>query len=576
MKNKMISFAAIAALALGLVACAEELSDDRTYRPPTGEPGLGASFESKYNRYQKGQKHPGQNNAWKVQERWADTVWRNDRTHAQIVVWTNDDDYDDLSFAVSDLRNGAAVIDRQHVRLRFCSYILGDAEPMDCAAPDPRPEVWIADALTDTPPTRVTAEDPIKIWLSVDTPKDAAPGRYTGVFEVKSGGQTTHVLDIELLVADRVLPDVADWEFHLDLWQFPYALSGQCSPRVEMGSDEYFALMEPIYRTLADAGQKTITTYIKGGVFYAPDETMVRWTKRRDGSWSFDYTLFDRFVEKMMSWGITKQISCFSLAGWNRGVPYFDEAAGTDQELVFVDPTDTSGPERIGGAVYQATWNAFLDSFKAHLEAKGWFSRAVLYMDEIPHEAMREVIRVIREHDPAWKIGLAGSSLDAEMEAQMYDYSIFLTRQSQKSTPVRTFYTSCSHIHPNCYLTPQNSPAEMAWMAWHAAGNGYNGFLRWAYDNWRSGDPASARDTGATAGDASMVYYRNRTSDANGVVPSIRLELLREGIQDYEKIRILDDPQVNAFAAGIGETTASSAAFYVAAGEALLAKASVK
>lgn len=576
MKNKMICLATSLAMVLGIASCAEDLSDDKTYRPPKGEPGLGVSFESKYNRYQKGQKHPGQNNAWKIQESWADTVWLNDRTHTQVVVWTNDEDFDGLTYEVSDLTNGSNVIDKSHIKLRFGSYILGDAEPKDCSAPNPRPDMWIADALSDSPVTKVTVDDPIKIWMTIDTPKNAAPGTYTGLFEVKSDGETTHVLDIRLEVANRVLPDVADWQFHLDLWQFPYALAGQCSPRVEMCSDEYFALMEPIYRKLADAGQKTITTYIKGGVFYSSEDTMVRWTKKNDGTWSFDYTLFDKFVEKMMSWGITRQISCFSLAGWNRNVPYYDEASGTNTELVFVDPTDTGGADRIGGAVYQATWNAFLDSFKAHLGAKGWFSKAVLYMDEIPHEAMREVIRVIKEHDQSWKIGLAGSSLDADMEAQMYDYSIFLTRQSQKSTAVKTFYTSCSHIHPNNYVTPQNNPAEMAWMGWHAAGNGYNGYLRWAYDNWRTGDPASARDTGATAGDASMVYFLNKTSNANDVVPSIRLELLREGIQDYEKIRILNDPEVNAFAASVGEATGSSAAYYVATGEALIAKASVK
>lgn len=62
----MICLAASLAMVLGIASCAEELSDDKTYRPPKGEPGLGVSFESKYNRYQKGQKHPGQNNAWKV------------------------------------------------------------------------------------------------------------------------------------------------------------------------------------------------------------------------------------------------------------------------------------------------------------------------------------------------------------------------------------------------------------------------------------------------------------------------------------------------------------------------------
>ena len=88
-------------------------------------------------------------------------MWLNDRTHTQIVVWTNDDDYENLTYEVSDLTNGSNVIDKSYVKLRFGSYILGDAEPQDCSAPNPRPDMWIADALSDTPVTKVTAEDPI-------------------------------------------------------------------------------------------------------------------------------------------------------------------------------------------------------------------------------------------------------------------------------------------------------------------------------------------------------------------------------------------------------------------------------
>lgn len=561
---------------LGLASCAEELSDDKTYRPPKGEPGLGVSFESKYNRYREGQKHPGQNNAWKIRDTWADTVWLNDRAHTQIVVWTNDEPYEVLSYEVSDLICGTDKIAKSHLSLRFGSYIIGDEASGDCSAPNPRNEILIADALTPEPVTSVGAEDPIKIWLTVETPKTAVPGLYTGTFEVKSEGETTHVLEMKLLVVNRTLPDVADWEFHLDLWQFPFQLRQHCTPAVEMCSEEYFSLMEPIYRKLADAGQKTITTYIKDGAFNTGDQTMVGWTKRTDGSWSFDYTRFDRFVERMMAWGITKQISCFSLAGWNYGIPYYDEASGARQIMEFVRSDDTSGKDQIGSEAYKAVWTTFLDSFKTHLDAKSWFSKTVLYMDEIPHEDMRRVIALIKSHDPDWKIGLAGSSLDEQMESQMYDYSIFLTRQSQRSTPVKTFYTSCSHRHPNCYITPENSPAEMAWMGWYAAGNGYNGFLRWAFDYWRTGNPVDARDTGATAGDCHMVYYLNNTSDGNDVVASIRLCLLREGIQDYEKIRILNNPEVNAFAAGMDDATGGNPAYWVAAGEALIAKASVK
>lgn len=580
MKKTMTIAATLMALAIAMSSCEPNLSDDKTYRPPKGEPGLGASFESKYVRYQKGQKHAGQTNFYKVETEWADTVWRNDRTHTQIVVWTNDDTFSDLKYEITDLTGSGGAISRDNIKMRFGSYILGHAAPGSCTVADAA-RVEIADALSDTPINEVTAEDPVKIWLTIDTPKDVAPGVYNGTFTVR-GGETEHVLNISLTVADHTLPDVKDWNFHLDLWQFPYALMGQCSPAVEMGSDEYYALMEPFYRKLADAGQKVITTYIKGKAFYV-DDSMVKWTKTSSGEWSFDYTIFDRHVEKMMEWGITGQISCFSLIGWDPSIPYYDEAAGSDAVLTFkgINAENPDGDPVIGSTEYRLVWTEFLNSFENHLKEKGWFEKTVFYMDENNHEDMITVIDFIKEHNEEWKIGLAGSSLEAEDEAKMYDYSIILGRQSTKNTPVTTFYTSCSHIRPNSYLTPVNNTAELPWLAWHAAGNGYDGFLRWAYDNWRTADPADAADTGATAGDCHMLYRLNNSSTENGVLTSIRFELLREGIQDYEKIKILNDAEVNAYAEGnficsdISQQV-TDAAEKVSRAEAILAKASMK
>ncbi|MDA9970776.1 GEVED domain-containing protein, partial [Flavobacteriaceae bacterium] len=60
----------------------------------------------------------------------------------------------------------------------------------------------------------------------------------------------------------------------------------------------------------------------------------------------------------------------------------------------------------------------------------------------------------------------------------------------------------------------------------------------WAFDYWKSPDPFDETYGGNTAGDFSMVY-RASNDFPNQVIKSIRSELLREGIQDFEKIRIL-------------------------------------
>lgn len=74
--------------------------------------------------------------------------------------------------------------------------------------------------------------------------------------------------------------------------------------------------MRPLMKMLANAGQKVITATLMHKPWNGQTEdyfdTMVTWMKRADGTWAFDYTIFDRWVEFMMSVGIDKQIGLFA------------------------------------------------------------------------------------------------------------------------------------------------------------------------------------------------------------------------------------------------------------------------
>ena len=78
------------------------------------------------------------------------------------------------------------------------------------------------------------------------------------------------VLDfkLNLQVVDYSLPAVSDWEFHLDLWQFPTVVIDRYNDqfpleKLEYWSDEHFRLLKPKYLLLADMGQKVITGHFK-------------------------------------------------------------------------------------------------------------------------------------------------------------------------------------------------------------------------------------------------------------------------------------------------------------------------
>lgn len=544
MKKIFLSSIILSLLTCVVIACTEGLPTDNWDKPasptePLVTTGLKASFESKFVRYSKGQQHEGQTAEEKVVTLWKDVLWQNDRTHKQIVLWAVDKKYSNLTYEVSDLVSDAGTISSSNIQLRFPSYVKGDKKALECGSYENRTTTLIADALSDEPVTTLTTQDPVKIWVTVNTPANAAPGIYTGTITVKSGEEATLTLKMELCVANHKLPDVADWKFHLDLWQFPFqmtTLRNANGGNIVPFSDEYFTMMKPFYQMLADAGQKAITTYIKDGAFNG-GQTMVKWSKNESGEWVFDYTDFDAFVTNMMEWGITEQINCFSLVGWNTYIGYKD-AAGRDQKLELT----------IGNDEFKNVWSAFLTSFKAHLKEKGWFDKAVLYMDEINDDQMKSVVALVKENDADWKIGLSGAGRnDDEVEAALYDYSTILGYDRQSTNTVSTFYTSCSQQFPNNYVTAETNPAEMTWMAWHALAKGFNGYLRWAYDYWTQNDVASAQDGSNAAGDFCMIYRSGNTSSAKPV-SSIRLELLREGIQDYEKVRILNDAELDAAA----------------------------
>ena len=61
----------------------------------------------------------------------------------------------------------------------------------------------------------------------------------------------------------------------------------------------------------------------------------------------------------------------------------------------------------------------------------------------------------------------------------------------------------------------------------------YDGYLRWAYNSWTKDPLRDSRFRTWAAGDCYLVYPDGRSST--------RLERLIEGIQDFEKIRILEE-----------------------------------
>jgi len=465
---------------------------------------------------------------------WKTSAWKGERVNAQAVVWSKTD-LSDVRITVSDLTSGSSVIPASAIKPSFVRYVMTDELNKDgrgaCGHRENKAE-WdssiVADVLYKPELKIIKANTTQPVWVQVWVPQTVKGGVYKGTLTVKGEDFTDLRLNMEVQVSERVLPAPGDWKIHLDLWQNPYAVAR--FHQTPLWSDAHFEAMLPVMKILAGAGQKVITATIMhkpwAGQTQDHFDSMIAKIKKIDGTWAYDYTVFDKWVEFMMGLGIDRQINCYTLIPWALTFDYFDQATGRIQ---FVEAQP-------GDAAYEDYWGVFLKDFASHLRQKGWFERTTIAMDERKMEVMQEAIQVIRRADPDFKISFAGN-YHKEIEPEIYDYCVPFNTQFPEETKqlrdkagkISTYYNCCAEARPNTFTF--SPPAEAVWIGWHAAQGGYDGYLRWAYNSWTTDPFRDSRFRTWAAGDCYLVYPFGYSS--------IRMERLIEGFQDYEKIHIL-------------------------------------
>ncbi|MCY1719344.1 DUF6067 family protein [Prolixibacteraceae bacterium Z1-6] len=456
------------------------------------------------------------------------TGWKNERVYAQLVAWSNDS-VPALSVQVSDLKSGKDVIKAEAIKPFFVRNVITDEFLGGCGYKTKKQETahLVADCLEEAPALYMREKSTRGVWFNIDIPADVPAGSYTGKVSVMAQGKKVKDLSLSVNVLDMHLPDPANWQYHLDLWQNPYAVARMHN--VELWSDKHFEYMKPLYKMLANAGQKCITASIIhkpwGGQTYDHFESMVKHTLKADGTWEFDYSIFDKWISFMMDLGIKEQINCYTMVPWGNKFYYFDE------KLV----RDTSFTAKPATEKYAWYWAPFLEDFTTHLNEKGWLEITAIAMDERPQEEMDGALKLIAQHS---KLKVASAAnYSAGLSEQIYDLCVALRHvpsennieERREKGQKTTFYVCCSEDRPNNFTF--SPPAEGVWQGWFSYAKKLDGMLRWAYNSWVEDPVQDSRFRTWPGGDTFFVYP--------GAKSSIRFEKVREGIQDYEKLKIL-------------------------------------
>ena len=459
-------------------------------------------------------------------------VWRGEKFNAAIRVTTSDK-VENLTVRCDGPVSGKHSISASMVKVNFLTDITGDElleQYNQCGGRDTvnYKAVRAADMIDNRVSVALEPGQSQSLWMSVSIPSDAVPGRYRGTVRFCEGEKELASLEYSVKVCDRVLPPLTMSPFHLDLWQNPYAVARYHN--VPLWSKEHFEYMKPVMKLLADAGQKVITATIMdrpwNGQTEDPFGPMVTKIKRIDGSWLYDYTIFDKWVEFMSSLGIDGQINCYTLIPWALTFDYFDQA--TDgKATIHAEP---------GSVEYETYWGNFIKDFAAHLRMKGWFEKTYIAMDERPEKSMAAALRLIKKVEPEFKVALAGNyhesiadDIDDLCIAFGAEYPEGVVESRREKGQISTYYTCCAEKFPNTFIA--SNPYEASWLPLVALARDVDGYLRWAYNSWTENPVKDARFRSWAAGDCYMVYPEG--------VSSVRFERLKEGLQDYLKAVIL-------------------------------------
>ena len=369
------------------------------------------------------------------------------------------------------------------------------------------------------------------VWLQIDVPQNAAPGLYTGLLSISAEGCGTVQQEITLEVEAANLPEPKDWKIHLDLWQHPQALARWHD--VELWSAEHFALLRPLMKRLADAGQKCITCTLLDEAWNAQTydwfPSMVRWVRGKDGQMRYDYAVLDAWIHFMHDdVGIREQISCYTMIPWHLSVKFFDEATGKYASVKAVP----------GTREYDELWAPFLRDFHAHMQQKGWADKTCIAIDERPDNYVRAAMKLIQENAPSFRVSSAVDKPSA-LTREVYNISPVITHagtalgellsERKAAGKITTFYVCLHPQKPNTFT--HSVPAEAEWLGLFAAANHLDGFLRWAYNSWNRNPFETTDFVHWPSGDCFLVYPGNRSS--------VRFERLRDGIEAFEKINLL-------------------------------------
>ena len=380
------------------------------------------------------------------------------------------------------------------------------------------------------------------VWLTVHVPEKTPPGVYRGSISAKTAAGAGSELLLEVAVHSPVIPSPDSYRLGVDFWQDTNSLAMQY--KVDRWSPAWWGLVEAYLKDMAAHGEDVIQV----------DRSFFDWTKAADGTFTFSYDRFDKYVELCLRLGIRRHIEYLQMFnGRGPSEVWFVGADGAAQKVV-------ANPGEDG---FNVPWLAFAKDFATHLKARGWWDMLWVCPTDEPQDIYGEptldrfkrCCGLLKAADPNYKTTVALDSLASAKDlAQSVDRFVFKLRDDVYNRPfaqsllgqgkrVET-YICCHPDRPNSFVT--SDAIEQPVIGWLCYREDFAGLLRWSYMNWPPDVFKKPDGDGSLPpGDMFVVYPGDKAP-----LSSTRWERLREGFEDYELLRQLHDAVGAAWKSG--------------------------
>jgi hypothetical protein len=388
----------------------------------------------------------------------------------------------------------------------------------------------------------ISANETQSIWVTISIPADVPAGRYEGDVTL-TGEIQGHPFELTRPIGVQVYPvTIRNTSLWVTNWYStsPHNLElvfGQSG--IEPYSDRYWTFVKLLADKMAEYRQN---------VALISPLMLAEYSIDQDGAYKIDFARFDQTVEIFKEAGVIGRIE-----GGHIGTR---EGGWISDFVVFVPKVeeDTTYFEKypMSSDSAQQFYSKFIPELMDHLKEKGWDKIYMQHlMDEpIPEniETYVEVARFVEKLAPNLKIVEACHSKDLDNTVDIWvpqldymdqDYE-FYKKRAEAGDEI-WFYTCLNPKgeYANRFIElPLIKTRLLHWINYR-----YNipGYLHWGLDFWRE-DPydetTSIQTEGGTilpGGDAWIVYPGD-----SAINSSIRLEAMRDGIVDYELLKMLE------------------------------------